>query len=98
MHHMTDQRLRMARDREHVLVSLERAQADWETAMRCISTAANDDEARAALAEAFDLDDVQATTVLDMQFRRISVQNRDRVAEELAQLREEIARLSNRSE
>jgi DNA gyrase subunit A len=86
--------LRNARDREHVLLGLVQAQDDWETTLRCVATADDDAAAAANVAAAFGLDPGQAMAVLDMQIRRASRHNRDRLREALAKEQAVIEELS----
>jgi DNA gyrase/topoisomerase IV subunit A len=86
--------LKQARDREHVLTGILKAQDNWEETLRCIAGASDDAEAKRDVAERLGLDDGQATAVLDMQFRRLSQQSRARLTDELASVRVDIERLS----
>jgi DNA gyrase subunit A len=83
-------RLRKAREREHVLVAVARAQAEWRDVLAVIEDAANAEAAKSALAKAMDLTPEQAMAVMDTQFRRVSKADRDRIANELDELRREI--------
>ena len=56
-----------------------------------IAEASDAEDARRGLVTAFALDEVQATAVLDMQFRRISGLDRWRITDELTQLRSDPA-------
>lgn len=87
-------RLRQAREREHVLLAIVSAQDDWETVLRCVATADDDDAAQASIANALGLEPDQATVILEMQIKRVSRQNRDRIREELAQVQAVIEELS----
>jgi DNA gyrase subunit A len=88
-------RLRHAVDREHILLGILKAQDDWEATLTSVAASEDDDMAIDAVASHLGLDRLQATAVLDMQFRRLSRQSRVRLADELASIREEIQRWSS---
>lgn len=90
--------LRQLQDREHVLMAIVHAVESWKEVLTIISDAADESAACRALAEALKLDEVQATAVLDVQFRRVSRAARERLIVELRQIRGEIARLSAAAE
>jgi DNA gyrase subunit A len=83
-----------AREREHVLLGVVSAQNDWETVLRCVATAEDDDDARASIAAALGLEPDQATAILEMQIKRVSRHTRDRLRDDLVQVQAEIERLS----
>jgi DNA gyrase subunit A len=83
-------RLRAVREREHLLAGLERAQRSRHEVLNIIFDAEDSDAARTALMAAFGLDQQQAATVLDMQFRRMSRRERERISDELTLARTEI--------
>ena len=86
-------RLEMAAEREHIVAAVAVCQERWQEFGEVIAGAADADDALRSLVSEFGLDEVQATAVLDMQFRRISGLGRLRIKEELAQLRGEMAHL-----
>lgn len=83
----------MAREREHVVSAIAKAQADWRAILEVVEAAASVDDAQEALSRSFGFTPVQATAVLDAQFRRVSRLDRDRITKELEQLRREIDEL-----
>ena len=86
-------RLEKAREREHVVVAIVRAQTEWRDILEVVEAAASPDAAQKALRTSFGFSREQATAVMDTQFRRVSYQDRTRIADELAALRAEIAGL-----
>lgn len=92
--HSTPQyRLAKAREREHVVAAIVRAQTEWRDLLDVIEAADSADAAQEALQTSFGFSRQQAMAVMDTQFRRVSHQDRKRLADELAALRAEIAGL-----
>jgi DNA gyrase subunit A len=87
--------LAKATEREHIVVAVALSQERWREVGEIIVRASDADSARRSVAAEFGLDEVQATAVLDTQFRRISGADRDRVARELEELRQHISKLKN---
>ena len=88
-----EDRLRMAREREHVASAIARAQVEWRALLEVVERSASADEAQEALAQSFGFTRVQAIAVMDTQFRRVTQADRERIATELDQLRREIEEL-----
>lgn len=61
--------------------------------LEVVEAAESADEAIVPLCRAFSFTRDQATAVMDMQVRRVSQRDRDRITAELAELRSEIADL-----
>jgi hypothetical protein len=74
-------------ERLAILVAVDAALADPVRLIGILAQAADDDDAVRRLRDAFDLDDVQAQAVLDLQVRRVTPAHRTRIAEELRVLR-----------
>jgi hypothetical protein len=74
-------------ERLSVLVAIDAALTDPVRLIGILAQAADDDDAVRRLRDAFDLDDVQAQAVLDLQVRRVTPAHRARIAEELRVLR-----------
>ena len=85
--------VRALRDRERVLSAIVAAQESMDLVVQVASEAEDPDDARQALQDALGVDEVQATAVLDMQIRRLSARERQRLIEELSSIRAEIAEL-----
>jgi DNA gyrase subunit A len=86
-------RLRKAQERAHLVEGLLLALAHIDEVVRIIRASADVAEARAALTAAFELSDVQAGYILDMQLRRLVALEVGKLQAELAELRARIAEL-----
>ena len=82
--------LERARQRAHILAGLRIAVSNLDEVIALIRAAADTPTARNALMERFGLDEPQAQAILDMQLRRISALERERLEEEYAQVQETI--------
>ena len=82
--------LERARQRAHILAGLRIAVSNLDEVIALIRAAADTPMARNALMERFGLDEPQAQAILDMQLRRISALERERLEEEYAQVQETI--------
>jgi DNA gyrase subunit A len=79
--------------RAHVLEGLLVALDAIDEVIAIIRGAVDADEARGGLMRRFDLSEVQATAILDMMLRRLAALEREKLAQELADLRALIAEL-----
>ena len=82
--------LEKARQRAHILAGLRIAVSNLDEVIALIRGAADTPAAREALMNRFDFDEPQAQAILDMQLRRISALERERLEEEYAQIQETI--------
>ena len=82
--------LEKARQRAHILAGLRIAVGNLDEVIALIRGAADTPSARDALMTRFSLDEPQAQAILDMQLRRISALERERLEEEYAQIQETI--------
>jgi DNA gyrase subunit A len=89
----TRYRLRRAEERAHVLEGLIVALDHLDEVIALIRNAASADVALGELQERFDLSEVQARAILDMQLRRLAALERQRILDEYAELQERIADL-----
>lgn len=87
--------LRRARERAHILEGLQIALDHLDDVIRTIRQASNTEEARGQLVQRFQLSEVQANAILDTQLRRLVALERQRVADELAELRRTISDLED---
>ena len=85
--------LSRARDREHILLGFLVALDNIDEIVAIIRASQTTDEAREALVERFELTDVQANAILDMQLRRLVALESQRLRDELAELQQKIAEL-----
>ena len=82
--------LERARQRAHILAGLRIAVGNLDEVIALIRGAADTPSARDALMTRFSLDEPQSQAILDMQLRRISALERERLEEEYAQIQETI--------
>ncbi|WP_039821302.1 DNA gyrase subunit A [Nocardia testacea] len=87
--------LRKAEERAHILRGLVKALDQLDEVIALIRRSANTDTARTGLMELLDIDETQATAILDMQLRRLSALERQKIIDELAKLEAEIADLKD---
>ena len=85
--------LRKAKARTHILEGLQTAIDHLDAIIALIRAAANPAEAKAGLVAQYDLSEIQAQAILDMQLQRLTGLERQKIQDELAELREKIIRL-----
>ncbi|HEX9776042.1 MAG TPA: DNA gyrase subunit A [Actinomycetota bacterium] len=78
----TKHRLRVAEERAHILEGLLTAINNIDEVIRIIRAAESAEVARTQLMESFDLSEIQATAILDMQLRRLAALERQKVQDE----------------
>ena len=86
-------RLRKAEERAHILRGLVKALDQLDAVIALIRSSASAEAARGGLMTLLDIDEVQATAILDMQLRRIAALERQRIIDELASIEADIAAL-----
>jgi DNA gyrase subunit A len=89
----TRYRLRKAEERAHILRGLAKALDQLDAVIALIRGSESADAARGALMQLLDIDEIQATAILDMQLRRLAALERQRILDELAELESRIADL-----
>ena len=87
--------LERAKARAHILEGLLIAQDNIDEVVRIIRASKSANEARPVLMERFALTEKQAQAILDMRLARLTGLERERLEEELKQLRETIAYLTD---
>ncbi|MEU7629984.1 DNA gyrase subunit A [Nocardia sp. NPDC049220] len=87
--------LRKAEERAHILRGLVKALDALDEVIALIRRSANTDTARSGLMDLLDIDEIQATAILDMQLRRLSALERQKIVDELAKIETEIADLKD---
>ncbi|MEV6136240.1 DNA gyrase subunit A [Nocardia sp. NPDC051990] len=87
--------LRKAEERAHILRGLVKALDALDEVIALIRRSANTDTARTGLMQLLDIDEIQATAILDMQLRRLSALERQKIVDELAKIEAEIADLKD---
>ena len=84
-------RLRKAEERAHILTGLLKALDALDEVIALIRASATVEDARAGLMELLDIDEVQATAILDMQLRRLAALERQKIIDEYDELMRLIA-------
>lgn len=87
--------LREARAREHILAGLKIAVTHIDEVIDTIKKAKDVTDAKFSLIKKFNLTEVQAQAILDMQLKRLAALERQKIEDELAMIRETIAYLTN---
>lgn len=87
--------LRKAEERAHILRGLVKALDALDEVIALIRRSANTETARTGLMQLLDIDEIQATAILDMQLRRLSALERQKIVDELAKIEAEIADLKD---
>jgi DNA gyrase subunit A len=92
----TDYRLRRAKDREHIVEGLVKALDMIDAIIALIRNAADVEQARSGLmAKPFTFSEIQANYILDMQLRRLTQLEGQKLRDELAELRAAIKELES---
>ncbi|HEY5202130.1 MAG TPA: DNA gyrase subunit A [Acidothermaceae bacterium] len=87
-------RLRKAEERAHILRGLAKALDQLDAVIALIRSSSSAEAARVALMELLDVDEVQATAILDMQLRKLAALERQSIIDDLAKFEAEIAELN----
>ncbi len=85
--------LRKAEERAHILEGLQIALQHLDKIIALIRGSASPDVAKAQLVEQFPLSEVQAAAILDMRLQRLTQLERDKLTQELEDLKTRIASL-----
>ncbi len=91
----TAYRLREAEKRAHILRGLVKALDLLDEVIALIRRSPSAEESKTGLMQLLDVDDVQATAILDMQLRRLAALERQRIIDDLAKIEIEIADLQD---
>lgn len=83
--------LRKAEDKLHIQEGLLIAQENIDAVIKIIRTAKEADEARESLMKKFKLTEVQASAILDMQLRKLTGLEREKLEKDIADLKRDIA-------
>ncbi|WP_067696700.1 DNA gyrase subunit A [Nocardia jejuensis] len=87
--------LRKAEERAHILRGLVKALDKLDEVIALIRRSADTETARTGLMQLLGIDEIQATAILDMQLRRLSALERQKILDELAKIEVEIADLQD---
>ncbi|MFI6264446.1 DNA gyrase subunit A [Micromonospora sp. NPDC051006] len=88
-------RLRKAEERAHILRGLSKALDALDEVIALIRRSPTVEDARQGLVRLLEIDEIQATAILDMQLRRLAALERQRILDDLAKLEIEIADLKD---
>ncbi|WP_370289394.1 DNA gyrase subunit A [Nocardioides sp.] len=91
----TEYRLRKAEERAHILRGLVKALDALDDVIALIRRSPDVAEANAGLQELLDIDELQATAILNMQLRQLAALQRQKIIDELAELELTIADLQD---
>jgi DNA gyrase subunit A len=89
----TQYELRQAEARAHILEGLQKALDHIDAIIKLIRAAKNAAEARVGLIAQFEFTEIQAKAILEMQLQRLTSLERQKIEEELSELRTKIAEL-----
>ncbi len=88
-------RLRKAEERAHILRALLKALDQLDAVIALIRNAPSAEESKAGLMQLLEIDEGQATAILDLQLRRLAALERNRIIEEAAEIEAKIADLND---
>ncbi|MGH3748393.1 MAG: DNA gyrase subunit A, partial [Micromonosporaceae bacterium] len=91
----TQYRLRKAEERAHILRGLVKALDALDEVIALIRRSPTPDEAKTGLIQLLEIDEIQATAILDMQLRRLAALERQKIIDELADIEVKIADLKD---
>jgi DNA gyrase subunit A len=83
--------LKQAEERAHILRGLLKALDQLDAVIALIRSAPSADESKVGLMELLEIDDIQATAILDLQLRRLAALERQRIIDEAAEIEAKIA-------
>ncbi len=83
--------LKKAKDREHILLGLKIALDHLDEVIKLIRNSADAETAKTGLMKNFDLSEIQAQAILDMQLRKLAALERKKIEDELEQIVKTIA-------
>lgn len=87
----TQYELRKAKERAHILEGLVIALDNIDEVIKIIRGSQTDQEAKTSLMERFGLSEAQTDAILEMRLRRLTGLEREKITDELAELKEKIA-------
>ena len=85
--------LRKAQEREHIVSGLLKAQGSLDEVVKLVRASASAAEAKQSLISKFDLTEIQADAILEMQLRRLTGLEREKLQKEQAELLQRISQL-----
>jgi DNA gyrase subunit A len=87
----TDYELRKAREREHILLGFQKALDNIDEVIKLIRASKAPREARDSLMGTFAFTEKQAQAIIELQLQRLTGMERQKIADELAELQRRIA-------
>ena len=87
--------LRKSQEKEHIFEGLKIAVDNMDAVVKLIRDSEDPKAARDGLMSAFELSEIQAKAILDMRLHRLTGLERQKILDDLAAIRKEIARLEN---
>jgi len=87
----TDYLLRKARDREHILLGFQKALDNLDAVIALIRASKTPREARDGLIAGFEFTERQAQAIIELQLQRLTGMERQKIADELAEIQRMIA-------
>jgi DNA gyrase subunit A len=87
--------LKQAEERAHILRALLKALDQLDAVIALIRNAPSAEDARGGLMQLLEIDELQATAILDLQLRRLAALERNRIIEEAAEIEAKIADLND---
>lgn len=91
-----DEQIEHAVQRQHILAPILRALDKPHRVLDLLHNAADPEAGRSALISEFALDEIQATAVMDAQFRHLTRADRDRLRSDLKQVEAQLQQLHAR--
>jgi DNA gyrase subunit A len=88
-------RLRKAEERAHILRGLAKALDMLDEVIALIRRSPSAEESKTGLMQLLDVDEIQATAILDMQLRRLAALERQRIIDELTEIETRIKDLKD---
>ncbi|WP_078700913.1 DNA gyrase subunit A [Aeromicrobium choanae] len=86
----SDDDVRLIRERLHVLQPIHDALQRWPEVSDVVHSSKSEQHARRRLRELMGFDDLQAQAVMDTQLRRTSEHERERLSQQLDELKDEL--------
>lgn len=86
--------LTAAKKRAHILEGLKIALDNLDAVIKTIRASKTQDEAKTNLVKKFELSEIQATAILDMQLRRLAALERDKIEAEYQEMKKRIDELT----
>ncbi len=91
----TEYELRKAREREHILEGYRKALDKLDAVIKLIRASENPKVAREGLMTSFEMTEIQARAILDLQLQRLTALEREKILEELEEIRKRVQELTD---